>query len=300
MADTSGMADIRGLDIQKLAISYAEEASIFKSLINVSNTSAREIRWYRKTAGILDSTDTTGITASQIANVAFGARPVIVEQSWTRYTSYVRKYFVESPTIAQEDIDDCDVDILAQNLKDLVIAVEYQVDQRIWNVMTESQSTTNQTILSGSTAAAWDTASWTGVKVVDDIMTAVYQIRNNSGFDPIKEGGVLLLNPKDHKNMLSFLIDSKGSSIPAWSSEKIGEGKIQTLLGLRVIVSNNVTADFACIAIPKMAVTWKQFVPISTAVITDEGIGKKIRVWEEGEVILNRPKCVYLLYNTAA
>src|SRR3990167_10626942 len=135
MPDTSAMADIRGLDIDKLAKGFADEENILKSFVTVSTTKAREIRWFQKTSGFLDSTDTTAITASQIANTSFKARPVTVEQSWTRKTSYIRKYFVESPMISMEDINDTDVDILATNVRDLVRAVERQVDSRIYTVL---------------------------------------------------------------------------------------------------------------------------------------------------------------------
>src|SRR3990167_3054142 len=114
---------------------------ILKRFVTNTTTSAREIRCYQRTAGVLDSTDTTGITASQIANVAYGARPVVVEQSWTRNTSYIRKYFVESPMLTEEDIRDSDIDILATNIRDLVRAVENQIDKRIYDVLTESNGT---------------------------------------------------------------------------------------------------------------------------------------------------------------
>ena len=130
MPDTSGQAEIRGISVDKLAKGFADEENVFKRVCTVAKTSAREIRFYRKTAGFLDSTDTTGITASQIANVAPGARPVVVEQSWTRVTSYVRKYFVESPWLSEEDIKDSDIDILATNVRDLVRAVERQVTSK--------------------------------------------------------------------------------------------------------------------------------------------------------------------------
>ena len=43
MADTSGQADIRGLDIDKLAKGFADEEILFKRFVTVSTTSAREI-----------------------------------------------------------------------------------------------------------------------------------------------------------------------------------------------------------------------------------------------------------------
>ena len=296
MAETSGMAEIRGVDVNKIAIAYQEEARIFRKYCSTSNTSAREIRWYNKTSGILDSTDTTGITASQIANRGFGSRPVVVEQSWTRNTSYVRKYFVESPTISNEDIKDSDIDIFAQNIQDLVIAVENQIDQRIWSVMTEGQSVVN--INTNATAAAWNTGSYTGVNIVEDLMEAKQNIRVNSGFSP--EGAILFLSPTDHRSMMNWLIDSKGSSIPSFASQRIADGVVMEILGLRVVVSNNVTADYAAVVLPEKAVTWKTFMPLQTAVIIEPLIGKKIRISEEGEAILVRPKCVNLITNTQA
>jgi len=137
MADSSGQAQIRGIDIDKLAKGFADEENQFKKICMVTATKAREIRWYQKTSGFLDSADTSGITASQIANTGERSLPVVVEQSWTRQTSYVRKYFVESPTISEEDIKDSDIDVLGTNVRDLVRAVARQVDARIYSVLVE-------------------------------------------------------------------------------------------------------------------------------------------------------------------
>ena len=75
MADGNAMADIRGLDIDKLAKGFADEDNIMKNYVVSSTTSAREIRWYQKTSGFLDVATTTGITGSRIDNVASKARP---------------------------------------------------------------------------------------------------------------------------------------------------------------------------------------------------------------------------------
>ncbi len=294
MADTNAMADIRGIDIDKLAKGFADELLIMQKLVTVTKTSAREIRWFKKTSGFLDSTDTTAITASQIANVDFKARPVVVEQSWTRNTSYVRKYFVESPTIADEDIRDTDIDILATNVRDLVRAVSNQVDVRIYNILTESQSVVD--INTNASTAAWDAGS--GQDPIEDILEGIQNIRTQ-GYN-IFEGGVLLLSPKDHKSLLTWIITTKGASVPAFASTKLEQGAITNILGLSVIVSTFVVADSATIALPKVAVTWKEFVPITSVVISDPGIGKKIRVWQEGEAILTDPKAVNLITNTQA
>ena len=290
MADTNAQADIRGIDIDKLAKGFADEEILMKRFVTNSTTSAREIRWYQKTAGFLDSVDTTGITASQIANTAFKARPFVVEQSWTRTTSYVRKYFVESPWISEEDIKDNDVDILATNVRDLVRAVSYQVDTRIWDVITESQTASN--INSVSITNEWD--DYTNATPIIDLLNAKRLIRNQS-YNP--EGAILMLNPNEHTYLINWLINTKGASIPQFASQKIVSGVVMEILGLRVVVSTIVTADYAAVFIPNRAATWKTFMPIKSVVVTDEGIGRKIRVWEEGECILHDPKAVTLLDN---
>lgn len=297
MADKSGQADLRGLDVDKLAKGFSEEENVLKRFVSLSKTKAREIRWYQKTSGFLDSTDTTGITASQLFNVADKARPVVVEQSWTRNTSYVKKFFVESPTISMEDIKDSDVDILATNVRDLVRAVARQVDQRIYDVLTEATTsgTPNPTNVETTAAVAdgWDDST-TGNPILD-ILIGKRKIRNN-GYNP--EGSVLLLNPTDHQNLLNYLIHTKGSSIPQFSSEKVKSGVVMEILGCHVVVSSNATADYAIQFVPSRSATYKQFMPMTSVVMDDPGIGKKVRVWEEGECLLTDPKSVHIITDT--
>jgi hypothetical protein len=50
--------------------------------------------------------------------------------------------------------------------------------------------------------------------------------------------------------------------------------------------------------VPQRSATWKSFTGIGSAVIDDPGIGKKIRVWEEGEALLTDPKSVHLTTDT--
>jgi hypothetical protein len=293
MADTNAQADIRGIDIDKLAKGFADEEIKLKRFVTNSNTSAREIRWYQKTSGFLNSVSTTGITASQIANTDFKSRPVVVEQSWTKNTSYVRKYFVESPWISDEDIRDTDIDILATNVRDLVRAVEHQVDLRIWSIISNGQSGVG--INTNATTAPWDTASFTNVDIIEDLMEAKMNIRVD-GYDP--EGAILLVNSYDHKQILTWLISNKGSSIPAFASQKIETGVVMELLGLKVVVDENVTAGYALVFVNQRAATWKSFVPLTSVTIEDKGIGTKIRIWEEGECILTDPNAVNLITNT--
>ena len=287
MADKSGQADIRGIDINKMAVAYQNEALIFKKLIRVSKTSAREIRWYQKTSGFLTQSSPAANKA-----VAEGALPFVNETSWTRNTSYVKKYFEESPMINMEDESDSDVQVFLKNLQDLTDSISYSVDADIWDVISESQSPTN--INDVTATAAWDAAS--GQDPFEDIMEAIQLIREQTKRK--LRNGVLLVSAKGEKDLLVWLVSTKGSSIPQFASEKVESGILTAIAGLRVIVSENVTADYALVGDLYQAAEYKQFKPLTTAIIKEEGIGRKIRVWEHGITILEKPKFISLISNT--
>ena len=276
MAYTSGQQYIRGIDIDKLAKGFADEEFIFKRFLTVTPTSAREIRWYQKTAGVLDSTDTSGVTTSQIANTAELAMPVVVEQSWTRRTSYVRKYFAESPWISFEDINDSDPDILATNVRDITRAVANQVDKRIYSQMSGSFA------LSGNAGGTgWGDA--TNGNPILDLLSGSALIRGQ-GYDI--SNLTVIMNQAEYKKLLNFIISTKGSSIPSFASDKVGTGVLTKLMNNNIIVSANADASTIIQFVPQRAATWKTFTPI-TAITKDEpGIGTKIRVWEEGEILV--------------
>ncbi len=214
MADASGQADIRGLDVDKVAKAYADEEIVLKKYVNVTKTSAREIRWYKKTTGFLDSVDTTGITTSKIYNVPERALPTVVEQSWTRQTSYVKKYFVESPTLSDEDIRDSDIDILMTNIRDLVRAVANQVDIRIYAILNDTMGTGGNVNTAAAVGTGWDDT--TNGDAVKDLLIAKKNIRNNS-YNP--EGAIVYMHPTEEQLLLTHLITTKGSSIPSYSSK---------------------------------------------------------------------------------
>lgn len=290
MADQAGQADIRGIHINKVAAEYLDLVNVFKKDFRQLTTAAREVRWFQKTAGPLT------MTAPATLNISEGSLPFVLQSSATRQTSYVKMWKVESPFISFEDLRDNDVNIWDMNLRDLTQAISYSIDLHCWNTMTEDQSVVN--INSVTSAAAWDAASYTNVNIVEDLGEAKQGIYTNSGFSP--EGATLYLSPKDHRSMINWLIDGKGSSIPAFASEKIVTGRVMEIMGLNVKISTNVTADYAAVAIPELACTFYSFQDIQTAFIDEPLVGRKLRIAAEGVATLDRPKCVALISNTQA
>ena len=285
MADTSAMADIRGIDINKLVEGFAEEGVILKNYCRVMTTTAREMRWFAKTAGFLASPTTTTITTTLIGNTSSKSLPVVIEPSYTRTTSYVKKYFASSPLISLEDLKDCDPDVWGDMIKDTARAVNYQIDARIQTVMTAGGCGT-----AAATGNGWNVDA--DGDPITDFENAKLSMRTY-GYDT--SDVIAYMDPINAKWLIRWLINVKGSSIPAFSSDKVSSGRLMELLGVKIVVSQLATADQVTFFIPNKAIIWKEFMPLTSAIINDEGIGKTVRIWAEGEAIRPNPFAVYLL-----
>ncbi len=297
--DGSREADIRGINIDKLAKGFGKLIPTFKRFAVQSKTSNREIRWYRKGLTLatamnpLDTPTTQGITGSLMNNTSFGSKAAITELKWERQTSYVKKYFVESPTITIEDIKDADVDVLASNVEELVRAVHFKVDRRIYDVLTEATTsgTPNPTNVNTDAAiAGWSTTAT--CNPILDLLIAKRKI-TAAGYNP--SGAICLMNQLEEQSLINYLISVKGSSVPDMANAAAKNGVMMSLLGLQIVVSPNATADWVVTFVPSKAVKWKSFIGTTSVVMNDPGIGKKIRVWEEGEALLTDPKAVHII-----
>ncbi len=300
MVDTIGQALIRGIDINKTAIVFGEEESILINFVGRSKTKAREMRWYQKTAGFLDSIAATGATEalSQI-QTTHGTIPVKVKQTWTRQTSYVKTFKAESEMISLEDIKDNDVDIFNTHVKDIVRGVVNQRDIRIYSVIIEAAAATpttpapNLTLTTASTQDGWDDLV-TGNPILD-LMIGNRKIRaQGNKTDSI----IAYMNPIEHQNIMNYIITVKGSSIPAMSSDLAKSGVLMEVVGNKIVVSQNATTDNVLQFIPNSACMYREFMPLTTAIVEEPLIGKTIRVATEGEAILVDPNKVHQITDT--
>ena len=287
MVETSGQALIRGINIEKGAIAEFEEALIIKALISSKPTKSREIKFFQKTTGYLTLT-----LPAKLSNIAPGARPFVAETSWTTTTKFTIKYMLDSPMINMEDESDSEVSVFRDNAKDVSEAIANDVDNDVWNVISEDQSASN--INSVTTKAAWNAAS--GQDPFLDIMSAKTKIRQQTKRSI--RNGVLLMNAKAEEDLLVWLVTTKGSSVPNFASEKVGTGTIDKFAGLQVIISENITTDFAMVGDLKQAASYRTFKPFETVIITEPLIGRKIRSSTNGTTILIKPKFLTLINGT--
>lgn len=286
MPDSLGQADVQGLDIDKLIKGFADDEFVFKNFLTVTPTSHREIRWFQNlTANTLDSTDTSGVTASQVPLAAFGTLPPIAEFSTTRMTSYVKHFLIGSPLFTYADIKDSDPDMFAANLRGLTRGIQNQVDIRILDVLSAT------CLLSGS-AAGTGWADATNGNPFMDLLSGATEIRKK-GYDITNV--VAWVHPDQYKNLFNYFVTTKGSSVPVFASGKVDTGVITKIANVGIVVTNNATAGQVMMIVPQRAATWKTFTPLSTAVEDKPAIGTKITVWEDGDVIFTDPNAAYLL-----
>jgi len=287
MADTRGMQDIFGLDIDRLAKGFGKQMYTFLAECQVRTMKGDSVRWFSKTAGTL-----VACGASVTKNVSPGARPTTLEVSWSRTTSYKKKYFVEG-FLDEEDISDSEIDTLATTIRDLTEVIVRDRDEEIWDVMSEGQSPSAiQTFATTSVGGdQWDAPNYAGNPIAD-IMRAKRLIQNE-GYNP--EGATLLLDLVGYESLVNWLISGKGSSIPAFASEKIKTGVVMNLLGVNIKVSKNVTPDYALMIVPKRAVTYSESEGITAEVFRNSKVGRNIEVSCSGIAYRTDPLAIVLI-----
>ncbi len=278
-------ANIRNLDIDKMLKGFALTEYIFKNMVSNSTTSGDSVRWYQETAADLTLTSPSQLETSPLSQFEQA------EVSWTRNTSYPKKYAIEG-TISREDIKSADIDVLARTILRLTRAVVKKVDTVIYNVMSENQSPSNIGT-AAATGTGWDDT--TNGNPILDIMAGLQAISEN---DYDTSGCIVAMNPKNYKDLLNYVITVKGSSIPNYSSDKVSTGVVGTLVGCKLVVSNNVVADSVWMGLPATAVTWKSFESLHAETENIMGKGTKIAIWENGCAILTDPKAAYLITDT--
>jgi len=197
--------------------------------------------------------------------------------------------------VSMEDIASNDIPTIARVMKRIAEAITKSVDTEIWDVITERQTATN---INGVTIAAgseWDSATIANRDPIQDILDAKKEIYEDN-YNP-DSNGYLILNPKDYANLLGNANVRNAGQF--YTDGVTKNGQLGTILGLKILVSNNVTADYAAVVIAKECANWKSLKPLTVKAIDDPGIGVTIRAWEIGVCQLVNPEAVCLISNTA-
>lgn len=273
MVETSGQLMLRAETIDSVVKGFALQEYVMKQLVMVSGSNSWKETYYKETAADLSAPATTVIKGIP----RFAVFPT-GDVTWSKTTAYQEKYGMEG-TISYEDAQTNEIDVIARTLLRIARAVVRAVDTEIWNSLTEDQTVVDITTLAISAGNEWDSATIANRDPIQNILDGVRLIQEQN-YNPLNGNGHLVLNPKDYANLLGNAnVRNAGQFYTAGVTEN---GKVGRILGLTVLVSNTVTADYAAVIIAKEAGNWKSAMDLKTETIINPGISYTIRSWEIG------------------
>ena len=291
MADSVGQADIRAENVDRIVKGFALQQYRFKQLVMISKSSAWTETYYQETAA-----DLTGGTGSAVKGVPRLASFPYGEVTWTKKQSRLEKHGMEG-VISWEDAKTNAVDVIARTLLRVARAVAKSVDDEIWSVLSESQSPSLINTVAVAAGSEWDSATIANRDPIQNILDCKKEIGVDN-YDIDNGQGFLAVSPKDYANLLGNANVRNAGQF--YTDDVTRNGRVGRILGLNVIVSNSVTADYAMVGVAKECATWKAASPLTVKTIDDPGIKWTIRAWEVGVTQLTNPEAVCLLTNTQA
>jgi len=286
MVDNDREVDLRYENIDRAVKAVAALDYKLKTLCQIDSSSAWTETYFRETNGDQDD----GGTGSLIRGVPQYAAFPFFDVTETKVQSVIQKYAGES-IISLEAEQTATLPMLQRKIYRLAQKITYQVDKAIEALLSASSGNTFA-ITAGS---EWDSATIANRDPVYDILYGVNMLRAD-GIDALNGYGYLVVNGTDYTNIIS---NSKVLNHPTFQSvSAVANGVVNTLCGLKIMISETVTADQAYIVVSKLALTWKEASPLTTRTIEDPGKSTTIRAWERGVCQIPVPNAACKITNT--
>tara|TARA_R100001530_G_C4319289_1_gene155246 strand:+ start:198 stop:1052 length:855 start_codon:yes stop_codon:yes gene_type:complete len=282
MTETTGMADLRAETVSRIVTGFALQEYRFMQLCMVQSSNSWKETYWKETAA-----DLTGGTGSGVEGVPRLANFPYGEVTFTEASSRHLKHGMEG-VISWEDAKTNEVDVIARTLLRIARAVSKSVDANIYDALTSD---------TGNTVAAsdnWDSATIANRNPIQDILNAIKLIQIDN-YDPYTNGH-LLLSPTDFANLMGN--SSVRNAGQFWTADVTKNGRVGSLLGLKMVVSNNVSADEAMVVIAKEAITWKSAQGLTVKTIEDPGVKFTIRAFQVGTSQVKNPDAICTITNT--
>jgi len=291
MADTTGMADLRAENVERIVTGFAMQEYVMKQLVMSQKSSSWQESYYKESKAELE-----GGTGSSVKGVPRLAGFPYGEVSWTKASSYLEKYGMEG-VISWEDAVTNNIDVIARTLLRIARAVVKAVDSEIWDTLSEGQTPSTINSVTIPAGSEWDSATVANRDPIQDVLNAIREIEIDN-YNVHNGNGYLVLNPTDYANLLGNANVRNAGQF--YTDDVTKNGQCGRLLGLKVVKSNTVTNDYAMVVVAKECGTWKEAKPLSVVTIEDPGIKYTIRAWEVGTTQLTNPEAVCLIENTQA
>ena len=253
----------------------------------IDSSSANIESYYRET-----NTDITAGTGSAIKGIPRLASFPYGEASWTKIQSWIDKYGCEN-VISYEDTKLNNVPMIQRTLIKIGRAVSYAIDVQIEALISSDYGNT-VAITAGN---EWNSATIANRDPIYDILAAIQMLRADN-LDPLNGNGYLVINGTDYTNIIS---NSKcTNNVSFKTADVVSNGVVGQLCGLKIMVTEAITADNAYVIMGNEALVWKQAQPLTVLQIEDPGIKTTIRAFELGTPQLVVPNGICKITNTRA
>ena len=287
---------VHGAGIRKEYIDGAVKAVALmsykmKTLCTIDSSDSFTETYYRETNAELVGGSSATVSFNvkgvpQMAQLPYG------EVTETKVSQPILKYGMEG-VISFEAIQNSIIPIVQRTVLRIGRAVAYAVDKAIEAVCLASYGNT----IAISAGSEWDSATVANRDPVKNILDSIQMIRADN-LDPLNGNGYLVVNGTDYTNIIS---NSKIINNPTFkTADVVSAGVVGEICGLKIMVTEVVTADKAYVIIAKEGLTWKEATPLTVVQIEDQGIKTTIRAFERGCVQIPSPNAVCLITNTRA
>ena len=283
MADTIGEIDIRGENFERAVKGFANKLYKLDQILLKASSSSDSENYYRETSTPLSAGGNRNVN-----DVARGALPPELHPSWTKVTTYHKKFMGQALIYYEDSLTNA-INTQARAAFRVAEAIVNAKDLYIYTQLTAATST------SGVVAASddWDSATIANRDPIGDILIGIGAMSLNH-YD-VLQNGYLLVKPDDYASLLR---NSKVINNPSFkTADVVSNGRVGQICGLTIIQSTNVSTDEAMIVMGNRAATWKGVVGLQSAVIIDQGVNIKVRAWEMGHIQITDPQGLYTITN---
>ena len=286
MADTWREADLRKEYIDSAVKAVAADLAKLKTLCTIDSSDAWTESYFQET----NDDSTGGGTYSAIGGIPQMAPFPFVQVTETKVSSVVLKYGDES-IISLEMQQAATIPMLQRHILRMGRKINWQIDVAINAALSAGYGNTFA-ITAGN---EWDSATVANRDPIFDVLYGINMLRAD-GVDALNGNGFLVLNGTDYTNVVS---NTKVLNHPTFKSVSVVEnGVVNELCGLKILLSEGVTADQAYIVVKGEALVWKQAQALQVVTIDDPGKSTLIRAWERGCVQVHAPNAICKITNT--
>lgn len=290
MVDNWHEADNRKQTWDKDIKGFAKKRYVMRNLVMTEKTNAWHNSFYQKTA-----TSLTGGSFHGVEGIPPGANFPALMRGTTLKTARILQHGGEGQLMWQAILTS-NLRLQAETISDVTDACVYSVDNKIYNMLSESDTPAAINTVAITAGYEWDSDTVQNRDPIFDILRCISEIQTDR-YPILSSGlGFIAMNEATYTYLIS---NSKVINHPTWKQAEgiIQNGRLASIVGLNIYVTPVVTNDKVLVGMAKKCGTWKVSQPLTVDVIIDPQKKYTIRASEIGVAQLTDPEAVCLLTN---